>query len=243
MVEEKISNLPFKDVNDKQEYAKYIQTLYTNKITTGTSTTTFDPNKNVTRGQFVSFIHRTEKNKLSKNITIQDIKNNELKLSTGTYPITAELKKVLNESNLPVLKGATIKLIEKNNQIVGITSIELKANGTASKNLTLDGDGITFPGNLLVSGDYITIKNLTITGDLQIGSAVKNSFVTDRITVLGKTIISDSAVVAKANTVNIAAITTPKTKFHNTTLGTVELSKSGATFEVTGTSTVKSLQT
>ncbi|WP_394188575.1 S-layer homology domain-containing protein [Paenisporosarcina quisquiliarum] len=55
-----LSNLPFSDVNDKQWFADFIQTLYSNEITTGTTTTTFNPQQLVTRGQLASFIHRSE---------------------------------------------------------------------------------------------------------------------------------------------------------------------------------------
>ena len=59
--EENLSNLPFKDINNKQWFANYIQTLYSNEITTGTTATTFSPNAFVTRGQVASFINRSEK--------------------------------------------------------------------------------------------------------------------------------------------------------------------------------------
>lgn len=60
MEEQKLSNLPFKDINNKQWYANYIQTLYTNEITTGKTATTFEANSFVTRGQVASFIYRSE---------------------------------------------------------------------------------------------------------------------------------------------------------------------------------------
>src|SRR5690606_38073392 len=59
--EENLSNLPFKDINKKQWFANYIQTLYANEITTGTTPTTFSPNAFVTRGQVASFLNRSEK--------------------------------------------------------------------------------------------------------------------------------------------------------------------------------------
>ncbi|WP_318617980.1 S-layer homology domain-containing protein [Sporosarcina sp. YIM B06819] len=53
-------NLPFKDINERQWHIEFVRTLYTNKITTGTTSTTFSPNALVTRGQMVAFVLRSE---------------------------------------------------------------------------------------------------------------------------------------------------------------------------------------
>ena len=58
--EKKVANLPFTDVNDQQDFSKYIHTLYANKITSGKSATTYEPYSIVTRGQLASFAYRTE---------------------------------------------------------------------------------------------------------------------------------------------------------------------------------------
>ncbi|WP_188006746.1 S-layer-like y domain-containing protein [Sporosarcina sp. ANT_H38] len=51
---------PFSDISDKQWHKSFVQTLYSNEITTGTTPTTFSPNALVTRGQMASFIFRSE---------------------------------------------------------------------------------------------------------------------------------------------------------------------------------------
>ena len=52
---------PFSDVQDStQFYYKAVLWAVENKITTGTSKTTFSPNATVTRGQFVTFLYRAE---------------------------------------------------------------------------------------------------------------------------------------------------------------------------------------
>jgi hypothetical protein len=56
----KFANLPFTDVNDKQWFADYVQTLYSNEITAGTTATTFGPDTFITRGQLAAFIYRSE---------------------------------------------------------------------------------------------------------------------------------------------------------------------------------------
>lgn len=58
-VEEIIDN-PFEDVEIESEYAGYIQTLYKEDITTGTTATTFSPSAQVRRGQLATFVIRAE---------------------------------------------------------------------------------------------------------------------------------------------------------------------------------------
>ena len=53
--------------------------------------------------------------------------------------------------------------------------------------------GATFTGTIRVNGDYVSLKNLTITGNLEIGKEVENSFKANEITVLGKVNITDKA--------------------------------------------------
>ena len=160
--EEKLSNLPFKDINNKQWYAHYIQTLFTNKITTGKTATTFEPNAFVTRGQAAAFIYRTEAAAELQNVKVIDISKNELTLSNGKYALNPSLQGIFNESNLAVLKGAKVKYTVKNNEIVDISLIEIVASGTATSNLVLDGKGATFAGVLTIKGNYISVKNLTL---------------------------------------------------------------------------------
>ncbi|MGM9949733.1 MAG: 5'-nucleotidase C-terminal domain-containing protein [Lysinibacillus sp.] len=52
------TNSPFTDVPADNEYAGAIAALYENKLTTGTTASTYSPGANVTRGQFSSFVVR-----------------------------------------------------------------------------------------------------------------------------------------------------------------------------------------
>lgn len=56
------NNLPFKDIANS-EYKEYIAALYANKVTTGTTPTTYSPVNPVTRGQLASFVVRAEEAK------------------------------------------------------------------------------------------------------------------------------------------------------------------------------------
>lgn len=54
---------PFEDVEQVSEYAGYIQTLFNEDITTGTTATTFSPGAQVRRGQLTAFVLRAETKK------------------------------------------------------------------------------------------------------------------------------------------------------------------------------------
>ena len=58
--EPKTTKMPFKDVKAGSYYEKAVLWAVENKITNGTSTTTFSPDKNCTRAQIVTFLWRSE---------------------------------------------------------------------------------------------------------------------------------------------------------------------------------------
>ncbi|QUG40573.1 S-layer homology domain-containing protein [Psychrobacillus sp. INOP01] len=160
--EEKYSNLPFDDVKNNEWHANYIQTLFDHKITTGKTASKYDPNAYVTRGQAASFIYRTEATKKQEAVLIQNISNNELTVSDGTYAIPKSFANILSESNLAILKGSHIKYTVKDKEIDNISYIEIQASGTANNYLVLDGKGDKFNGELSTNGNFITIKNILL---------------------------------------------------------------------------------
>lgn len=201
-----LQDLTFVDVNQNDWFYKYVGALVENQITTGTTSTTFSPNKNVTRGQMAAFVYRGE-NKITPvqvNETIANITNEALVTTEGTYYLSDEQKKWMNPSNLVALKGAKIKLTSTVNKIENIQSIEFTANGTTSadssnpyaNHVVFDGKGATIDANVIINSDYFTMGNITIKGDLHIGKGVENSFFSEFTKVEGKTTIDDSLQVA-----------------------------------------------
>jgi len=224
----KLTNSLFTDVKDEHWFADYVQALITNEITTGTTPTTFEPNAYVTRGQMASFIVRSE-SAVHNTAKLVSVSNDSVKLSTGTYALSADLKKVLKASNSAALVGAVLEYIVKDGVIVKITSIELTANGNGKDNVVLDGQGATFAGELHVNGDYVSLENLKITGDLEIGKEVENSFKAKEITVLGKVNLTDKAAFNAVNKVFSTAVVDmkePNFVFTNSKIQAVEVSKS-----------------
>ncbi|QUG40579.1 S-layer homology domain-containing protein [Psychrobacillus sp. INOP01] len=233
--EGKLTDTKFTDVKANDWYNGYLQTLLDNEITTGTTATTFSPYANVKRGQMASFVVRAEA--ASKPVTVISVSDNSVETSTGTYTIAEDLKKVFNATNAVALKNANIKFTEKGGQIVAVKSLEITAVGTEATNIVLDGANSSVAGSLKVNGDYVTVKNLTINGDLVIGKGVKNSFLADKIAVKGNTEVSDKTTGVSAAALPVAA----KISFANSKLSTVVLKKLNASLNLTGTSSVTSI--
>ncbi|WP_399629251.1 S-layer homology domain-containing protein [Sporosarcina sp. SG10008] len=249
--EAKLTNSPFKDVKAEHWFADYVQALITNEITTGTTPTTFEPNAFVTRGQMASLIVRSETSSLveQNDSTVKNtgklvsVTNESVKLSTGTYALSADMKKVLNASNSTALIGAVLDYTVKDGVLIEIASIELTANGNETNNVVLDGQGSKFAGTVRVNGDYVSLKNITIAVDLEIGKEVENSFKANKMTVLGGINLTDKTSVSQVNKVfSTAAVEMkePSFVFTDSVIQAVEVSKSKKVLiEVKGNSTAQ----
>ncbi|WP_082786715.1 choice-of-anchor I family protein [Sporosarcina psychrophila] len=249
--EAKLTNSPFKDVKAEHWFADYVQALITNEITTGTTPTTFEPNAFVTRGQMASLIVRSETASLvdQNDSTVKNtgklvsVTNESVKLSTGTYAMSADMKEVLNASNSAALSGAVLDYTVKDGVLIEIASIELTANGNEINNVVLDGQGSKFAGTVRVNGDYVSLKNITIAGNLEIGTEVENSFKANGMTVLGGINLTDKTSVSQVNKVfSTAAVEMkePSFVFTDSVIQTVEVSKSKKVLiEVKGNSTAQ----
>lgn len=149
-----------------------------------------------------------------------------------TYQLSDNVKGVLNPANIPVLDKAKIQFERDNNTITKITSLELTSSGnnavdgTAefSGNLVLNGNNATIDGNVKVSGDYISLKNLKITGNLEIAEPVQHDFYSNNITVGGNTYINGGS----AETV----------AFENSSLNEAYVKKAGVRVQTLGTTMV-----
>ncbi|QUG40562.1 choice-of-anchor I family protein [Psychrobacillus sp. INOP01] len=240
--EVKLTNTPFTDVKAEHWYADYVQALIANEVTTGTTPTTFEPNAYVTRGQMASFIVRSE-SPVQKTAKLIGVTNESVELSSGTYALSADLKKIMNASNSAALLGSVLEYTVKDGVIVGIDSIELTANGNEANNIVLDGQGTKFAGTVRVNGDYVSLKNLTIEKDLEIGKEVENSFKAFDIKVLGRTNLTDKTSISRDNKVFSAAaveVKEPSFVFTDSTIQSVEVSKGNKVIiEVKGNSTAQ----
>lgn len=152
--QEKLGNLPFTDINNKQWHADYIQTLYNNQITTGTTPTTFSPNALVTRGQMASFIYRSEQatkapevdeDQLAVEAAAAQLKAGNVIVPRGEYA-TAENKLAAVQAyanSLVTIKDVTVKVAAgttANEFVVTVTKGEAKVQKTIAVNFAFAAD-------------------------------------------------------------------------------------------------------
>ncbi|WP_394235057.1 S-layer homology domain-containing protein [Niallia oryzisoli] len=184
----------FTDVDKNAWYANYVEVLVENEVANGRTPTTFVPEGLLTRGEAATLVYRSENlSQVIKNVTDTAVTINGVE-----YSFSNELKGIFNEDNKEILENAIITFEANNKTINKITYLEIISSGEASKtgeeefsgNLVLDGGNAVIDGNFKISADYISINNLEISGDLEIGTELQHDFYSDNIEVNGKTIVN-----------------------------------------------------
>ncbi|RAK19861.1 S-layer family protein [Anoxybacillus vitaminiphilus] len=255
--ENKTDKLPFVDVKTNDWFAGFVGALYENGITTGKNKNEFAPNEPVNRGQMAAFIYRSEKLKTATQTgKIENITSHSVQLNGNEYEIDDKVKNIINIANSAILKNANVVVETKGKKVANVKYLEITSSGT-NENLVLDGQQGTIDGNVKISADNITLKNLTINGDLEITKELKNNFYANNLEVKGKTIISDKddnlqsaathlfykSLTYKLPLAKMQAAQESKTNlvFENAALGTVELDKQDSSLEMKGTTNVKEI--
>jgi len=204
-----------------------IETLYQNGITLGFQDGEFKPKDSVSRVTFSVFLHRSLE--LNSN-SITSFTTKEVTIGNKEYIFDSSLSGLFKESNADALKGAKVEFTEKDGKLLSIKSLTVVSSGVKAdkaefdKNIVLDLTGISLESDLVIEGDYVTLKNGTVNGNLVVDSKVQNDFYSDGITVMGKTVISggdDNTVV-----------------FKDATLKNVEVNKLDVRVELLGTTTL-----
>ncbi|WP_152395865.1 S-layer homology domain-containing protein [Paenibacillus guangzhouensis] len=164
--------------------------------------------------------------------SLQRISDDSVQINGIQYTLANNVKGVLRIANAAVLKGAKIRFVANGRTIERITSLEItrsgaepSANGAEfSGNLMLDGSGSAIDGNLTVSGDFISLNNVHVTGNLEISSKLAHDFYSNGLKVTGHTLVNGG----DSNTV----------VFDNASLGQVSVNKQDVRVEALGSSKI-----
>lgn len=225
------TTLPFTDI--RAEYRAAIAALYTHKITTGTTSTTFSGTAEVTRGQLAAFIARAEQavakppvdeptvdsNKLS--FTFQTLPTNgKLTVAGKTYEVADTLASIFVKANEKALTNAVIQATVANGKIVSIDQLTLNQAGTATNPVTFTA--VATVGALVVNTDFVHVKNVKVTTDVTLAKAAATAVTLDGITIEGKLVIQQTAPVASlapvADTAKTLTVTVANTALKNTVI-------------------------
>ena len=151
---------PFTDIATS-EYKNDIEALYDNKVTVGTTATTYSPRQNVTRAQLSSFIIRAE-DAVSFELVevkgvISKIENGVVTIDGVAYKADEKWAAFFSADNAAALVGAeivvTVQKSKDGNIIKNVKSVKLVAANT-----TFDAKGLVVD-TIEIAADGVTLKN------------------------------------------------------------------------------------
>ncbi len=189
----------------------------------------FDGNDSLKRVQFAIFLDKSMK---AEN-AISEVTNETVTISGVEYTIAEQLKGLFNENNEEALKGAHIEFETTEDKITKVSYLEVVNNGQADSALVLDAGNTEIDGNVEVTADFVTLKNVTVTGDLIISGSNFNG---DTVTVEGKTVLG---AVAEQDGAQIAASLQNEVVFSNSVLAELEINEANINIQAKGTTTVE----
>ncbi|QTD40831.1 hemoblobin-interacting domain-containing protein [Sporosarcina sp. Te-1] len=195
---------PFRDIHAAKWYAPYVATLSNNKITIGTTPTTYSPNDPVTRGQMALFLYRCQQvvqQPAEKSIEseVLAIHADSIQLGDETYRLTAEQRKWINPKNSSSFKNAVMRVRVVGDKINAIETITFRADSNLISSQTnlatvLDGNGAVIDAKMLIEGGNVSLQNFTLTNDLEVNSSTtKNTIYVDNVRIKGATILTRSS--------------------------------------------------
>ncbi|WP_167577950.1 S-layer homology domain-containing protein [Ammoniphilus sp. YIM 78166] len=237
MVEEKTKELRQASVTDHQAISSWAKGAVQTAVDAGVmklKDQRFHPKQTVQRQEAAEiFVQAYEL--LQRPAILEQIKDNRVTISGVTYEFTERVKALFDPRNAAILEGANIRIGLLDGKIDQIKYLEIKSGGQAAqpperefaRNLLLDGQGVMIEGDLKIAADFISVKDLTIKGDLVITPGLEQDFYSERLQVHGKTYINGG----DSNTV----------VFQNAMLGQVEVNKPEVRVEALGGSLVGEL--
>lgn len=197
----------FEDVTSTTSNAVHIQTLVDLGITRGTTPVTFSPYNNVTRGQISTFLMNAERaNQQVKKYKITAIEGNTVYINGVPYQASRHLQSLLSSRNAAVLKDATIEAKFRGKEIIDISKLTINASGTSpSRMLVLSGNHTQLNADVVVNGNHIVFRDMTIRGTVLLNETVRPPL-TQHIPLVSRAAITErnfqAGSLASANTIN-----------------------------------------
>ncbi|WP_037289544.1 S-layer homology domain-containing protein [Saccharibacillus sacchari] len=190
------------------------------------------PGKQVLRGEAASAVLAASNLQTQK---IEAVQGGIVKFGGVPYRVSPEVAGLFAASNAAALVGANAKVTISGGVVKAVRGLELNAAGQAaangqdefSGNVVLNGGGSKIEGGVTVNGDFFTLNELSIDGNLTISGKVEHDFLSESLTVKGDT----NVLGGDENTV----------VFGNAKLNTMNVNKQNVHVDLTGVSTVAKL--
>lgn len=234
---ENVDSLPFTDV--RTDYKEAIAALFENNVTTGKTATLFDGSSNVTRGQMAAFITRAETvvNQMpepaqSVTFKIEDYTASGIVIEGSTYSFDSSISSIFTGTNKTALTGAVITATVENGVLTKIDNVTLNKSGTTESLVVFDSTATI--GSLTINADYVSVKNLSLTGNATITSAVMSEAEFEGAKITGDLIIDNQVFGSTASIDNKFAKdgkAGPKIKMKNSRAGKVHVKRNDVSIE------------
>ncbi|KEO81883.1 S-layer homology domain-containing protein [Tumebacillus flagellatus] len=186
-------------VSDWNTVSQWAKPFVNTALKTGSLKTTgsnFHPQSPVSRQEIAEMLLDTFF-PTDRPALLQEVEDGKVKINGISYRLSDSVKGLLQPANRAALQGASIQFSATDRTVQSITKLELHASGQApadkapefSGNLVLDGHGATLDGDLVLSGNYLSVQNLNVKKDFRITPELANDFSARQLNVLGKTLI------------------------------------------------------
>ncbi|MCL6660903.1 DUF4073 domain-containing protein [Paenibacillus amylolyticus] len=188
-------------IKDNQKISAWAKNSVSSVVSSGLMTGSngsFHPQKPVLRQELAAILVRMDSKTTSNKLqTIKKIENGMVTIGNTNYSVTEALKPLFSESNVAALANAGVRVETVDGRITKVFELKLLTPGQGAElgkkefsgNTILDGGQAVIEGNVKVAADYITIKNINISGDLEITKELENDFYAEKITVKGTTYV------------------------------------------------------
>ncbi|MFC0213648.1 Ig-like domain-containing protein [Paenibacillus chartarius] len=158
----------------------------------------FKPKQQVERQEIAEVLLRSFAENHDYDLAIDQLQQDRVLINGVAYSVSDSLKALFQEKNHAILQGARLRFEADNQQIERIKSLLITKGGTApsgseaefSKNLLLDGGDVTIDGSVKIAADFVSLKRLTVTGNLEITKELQHDFYMDHVIVTGDTIVN-----------------------------------------------------
>ncbi|MBB6732830.1 IPT/TIG domain-containing protein, partial [Cohnella zeiphila] len=164
--------------------------------------TKFNPKNTATREEFAVTIQNLLDYAAKPPVTdlpvINEVADDKVTIDGIEYQVPDNLKGLFNSANEPVLKNARIRMEAADSSINKVTYLEIVNNGQPegkdnaefSKDMVLEGNAASIEGDVKVSADYITVKNLVVDGKFEISPLLLHDFYGYHVKVSGDILIN-----------------------------------------------------
>lgn len=234
---ENIDALPFIDV--RPDYKEAIAALFENKVTTGKTATLFDGSSNVTRGQMAAFITRAEavtnqKPQPAQSVTfkVEDYTASGIVINGSAYSFHSSISSIFTEKNKIALTGAAITATVEDGVLTKIENVIINKSGAAESRVVFDSTATI--GSLTINADYVSVKNLSLTGNATVTSSVMSEVEFEGAKITGDLIVDNQVVGSTASINNKFADdgkAGPQIKMKNSHAGKIHVKRNGVSIE------------